>query len=430
MPTRRARSHYRSSIRWGILAAVLAGCGAGHLPDPSVPSHHALGGGYRNTQIDRPGRDVGMLLDLARFIGDGISHDVPAGHALPAADAAAMLSEMGSRDSITWIGHASVLVRLSGTVILVDPVYTDTVSPVPLASPPRLVPPGVPITALPGIDAVVISHNHFDHFHPETVRSVVQPRHTVCVTPLLVAQGHVLGCASVEELDWHESTEVGPVLVTALPARHNSGRGLFDLNETLWASFALRTNDTAVYLSGDSGYGAHFDAIGRRYGPFDVAIMAAGAYEPRDLVSHVHMAPEEAVQAAMDIRASPVDPDPLGHLRARPGRPVRNAGAAAGGGAGAWVSRLRHSDPGDRRDRTDCRTSGSAERSAGRSAFVEAMMIWRGRARRRRNLLAGGPGFEPGLSESESDVLPLNYPPAEGRLASTVGWRKKSISCR
>ena len=287
---------------------MVAGCGAGHLPDSSAPTHHALGGGFRNVEIDRPGRDVSMLLDLARFVGDLPSHPVPAGHALSVAEAVDSLAAVGAEDSVTWIGHASVLLRLGGTAILVDPVYTDTLSPVPLTSPPRLVPPGVPITALPGIDAIVISHNHLDHFDPDTVRSVARPRHTVCVAPLLVADGHALGCAAVQELDWYESIRVGAVTVTALPARHNSGRGVFDLNETLWASFALTTAEAAVYLSGDSGYGGHFAEIGRRYGPFDVAIMAAGAYEPRDLVSHVHMAPEEAVQAALDVRAARLIP--------------------------------------------------------------------------------------------------------------------------
>ena len=289
----------------GILVAVLvlAACGSSHRPAPHMPSHHALGGGFRNTVIERPGRDFAILLDLARHIGDFASYPVPEGHVMAPDRAVEMLVDNADADSVTWIGHATVLLRLSGRTILLDPLYSDTISPVPWAVPPRLVAPALAMEDLPPIDVIVVSHDHYDHFDPETIAALSDPERTQCVMPLEVGRSEPLGCAGIHRLDWHDSVEIGELTITALPARHFSGRGLLDRNSTLWASFAFRSGDRAVYYSGDTGYGPHFSEIGRRHGSFDLAIMSTGGYEPRSVVGHIHMNPEEAVRAAIELRA-------------------------------------------------------------------------------------------------------------------------------
>jgi N-acyl-phosphatidylethanolamine-hydrolysing phospholipase D len=205
--------------------------------------------------------------------------------------------------SVTWMGHAGVLVQMDHVTLLTDPIWSDTASPISWLGPRRFVPPPLPIAELPPIDAVVISHAHYDHPDVDTLRALAA-RGTRFLVPLRV--GKILreaGIGPVEELDWWESRTVRDVEVTCVPARHWSQRGLGDMNRTLWAGWVAKGPTRAFWFAGDTGYTRLFTEIGHRLGPFDLVAVPIGAYDPPAMMQPVHLNPEEALQAGMDVRA-------------------------------------------------------------------------------------------------------------------------------
>ena len=206
--------------------------------------------------------------------------------------------------ALTFIGHATFLLRLPGLTILTDPIFSDRCSPVNWAGPRRARPPGLPLTQLPPIDLVLVSHNHYDHLDLPSLRRL-SGRGTPAAITTLGNEGLLreAGFASVHAMDWWESRAAGPVHVTATPARHFSRRGLRDGNRTLWGGFSLATDHGQILFAGDSGYGPHWTAIRERLGPPDLALIPIGACEPRWLMAPVHMNPAEAAQAHADLGA-------------------------------------------------------------------------------------------------------------------------------
>jgi N-acyl-phosphatidylethanolamine-hydrolysing phospholipase D len=208
--------------------------------------------------------------------------------------------------TVTWIGHATVLVQMDGVTFLTDPIWSERASPVGFAGPRRAQPPGVALDALPPIDFVLVSHNHYDHLDVDTLRALAERRpETRFVVPL--ENGSTVreaGAGNVMELDWNGVAEVAPgVRVVCLPAQHWSGRSLNDRQRALWASFAVLGPERRVYFGGDTGYFAGFAEIGYRHGPFDLAALPIGAYAPAEMMHYWHMTPEEALQAGRDVRA-------------------------------------------------------------------------------------------------------------------------------
>lgn len=204
--------------------------------------------------------------------------------------------------SVTWIGHATTLVRIDGVTFLTDPVFSDRASPVSFAGPERVVDPGVPLGALPPVDFVVISHDHYDHTDVESIRRLAE-RGIPFVVPLRL--GDVVRAAGGQaiELDWWETTTLAGVKVHCVPAQHFSGRSLTDRGYRLWAGFVVEGPTTSFYHAGDTGDFDGLGEIGERLGPIDLAALPIGAYEPRAMMGFVHLNPEEAVQAAVDVRA-------------------------------------------------------------------------------------------------------------------------------
>ena len=202
----------------------------------------------------------------------------------------------------TWIGHATVLLEIAGRRVLTDPVWSERVSPSTLVGPRRFFAPPLPLDALPPIDAVVISHDHYDHLDMATVRALAH-RGTSFLVPL-GAGAHLerwgVPAAQTHELDWGETVRLDPVTFTITPSRHFSGRGLHNRDSTLWSSWVIASDRSRVYCCGDSGYFGGFRDIGRDLGPFDLTLISAGAYSP--IWPLIHMTPEEVVQAHVDLR--------------------------------------------------------------------------------------------------------------------------------
>lgn len=209
------------------------------------------------------------------------------------------LKDVAARDTaLTWVGHAGYLIRMDGSSVLADPVWTPRLN----GSLRRITPPGVAWSELPRIDAVVISHNHYDHLDATTINRL--PRDTPVLVPRALGRWfRRRGFRAVTELDWWESAEVAGLRFDFAPAHHWSRRGLLDTCATLWGSWVVTGAHRRVYHAGDSGYGHWFAEIGRRYPGIDVAMLPIGAYDPRWFMRPVHMNPEEAVRAAADLGA-------------------------------------------------------------------------------------------------------------------------------
>jgi N-acyl-phosphatidylethanolamine-hydrolysing phospholipase D len=208
------------------------------------------------------------------------------------------------------VGHATFLIQAPGLNLLTDPVFGRRASPVRWAGPPRFSPPGIALDALPPVDAVLLSHDHYDHLDAPTVERLHTGagRDLIWFTPLGYAGWFGRrGVDRVVELDWWQSVGLtrpgGRARLRLLPARHWTRRHFWDTRKRLWGSWSLETGDRRLYFGGDSGYCPGFAEIGERTAPFDVALLPIGAYEPRWFMRTSHMNPEEAARASVDLRA-------------------------------------------------------------------------------------------------------------------------------
>jgi L-ascorbate metabolism protein UlaG (beta-lactamase superfamily) len=224
-----------------------------------------------------------------RWIENGAPHPVP--------------DPVPGRISATWIGHSSFLLRVGALTLLTDPVFALHAGPFGRFGPRRVRAPGVSLEALPRIDLIVQSHNHYDHLDPAAHETLARRDAPQVVTPL--GNRSYLPTAArarTVERDWWEASEPLPgARVTVVPAQHFSARTLWDRDRALWGGFIVEAEGRRVYFAGDSGYGAHFAEIGRRFPGIDLALIPIGAYEPRWFMGPVHVDPVQAVRAHLDI---------------------------------------------------------------------------------------------------------------------------------
>jgi N-acyl-phosphatidylethanolamine-hydrolysing phospholipase D len=272
---------------------------------PSSKPHHTENG-FQNVDVS----ENHGFIDLLKWRWGRNSKDVPPpeSYNFPLADNdPAFLKSNRNQTTLTWIGHATVLLQLNGNNILTDPVFSERASPVQWAGPKRVVAPGLAIRDLPPIHLVVISHDHYDHLDAGSIRSLYEReggKETFFFVPLgLKRWMSNLGITRVFEFDWWDQHEEGTLRVTAVPVQHWSKRGFFGRNKTLWAGWVIQSGHFRFFFSADSGYTTTFKDIGEKLGPFDLSAIPIGAYEPRWFMKTHHMNPEEAQQVHIDIRS-------------------------------------------------------------------------------------------------------------------------------
>ncbi len=239
---------------------------------------------------------------LKRWLGGGAHRTPDEPVAVLERRAADFAVEPASGLRITWFGHSSMLVEIDGRRFLTDPVWGPRASPSRFVGPKRFFAPPIPLEELPELDAVILSHDHYDHLDYPTIRALAK-RGVPFVVPLGVGS-HLAywGVAQekIVELDWWEETRVAGVTLVATPARHFSGRFLGDQNATLWAGWAILGPKRRVFFSGDTGMFPEFEEIGATFGPFDATMIEVGAYD--QTWADVHLGPEQAVEAHKLLR--------------------------------------------------------------------------------------------------------------------------------
>ncbi len=309
-----------------ICAPILAA--ANPYYDPSKPHHTP--DGFRNHYVGEVNKP---FTDLVRWQWESWREGLPKPAQTPTPRVAPDLARLQayqrtpadsqagqsvSAPALTWIGHASLLMQAGGLNVLTDPIFSERASPVQLFGPRRVVAPGVALEALPPVDVVIISHNHYDHLDRASIvalhqKAVAEGGRTLFLVPLgLKPWFTALGVDSVVELDWWQQHTVRGVDFVLTPVQHWSARGVADRSTTLWGGWAVLGRDLHWYFGGDTGYSKDFadtrlrlatrqtEALG---GGFDIALLRIGAYAPRWFMREQHINPDEAVQMHLDLGA-------------------------------------------------------------------------------------------------------------------------------
>ncbi len=282
---------------------ILQNC-AGQSSYDTTKAHHTKNGFKNIYPFKSP-----SLFDFLKWQIDQMSMDIPPveSYRFPVADNNPdFLKRNLDQISLTWIGHATVLLQIAGINILTDPHFSERASMVQWAGPKRAVRPGLSIDSLPPIDWVLVSHNHYDHLDKNSVvqlSQLSQERNTVFMVPLGLKQWFTdLGIDDVLELDWWEQHSKDEVVIYSVPVQHWSKRSPFKQNESLWAGWVMHTEAFRFFFAGDTGYSPIFSEIGKRLGPFDLCAVPIGSYEPRWMMKNQHVSPEEALKIHKDAQ--------------------------------------------------------------------------------------------------------------------------------
>lgn len=285
-----------------MLLLACSACARVGGPIPDAPLHHRERG-FANVNVPDPpvSRWTRVSFFVTRIWGTTFH---PKSANLPLApNDGAVLRANTTAPTVTWVGHSTLLVQLDGLNVLTDPQWSSRASPVSFGGPRRVTPPGLAFEALPPIHVVLISHDHYDHLDVATVTRLWEAHRPRFLVPLgLKAWLADLGVTDVEELDWWQERLVRGVTFTCLPARHFSGRSLWDRNRRLWSGWAVAGRQRRLFFAGDSAYDDVFKEIGARLGPFDLAAVPIGTYLPPYIMKWSHTTPEEALQVFADVR--------------------------------------------------------------------------------------------------------------------------------
>ncbi len=254
---------------------------------------------YRsNVLLLSPVKDVGVVA-----VGLGAALNLRSRKGKP--EVRALSKDANGENKLTWIGHSSFLLRLGKSSILLDPIFSDHIQlPIPIR-PKRITPVPLNTDDITQLDAVVISHEDYDHFDMPTLRELSArfPKAKLFVPRGTVALAAKTGFTHIVDLGEYESKRVGEITYTALPAYHYGRRDMVGINRTLAVGWELKTNQHKLYFSGDTGYGPAFREIRRLRGPYDTALVPIGAYKPAFLYNDIHATPEQAIKIASDLGA-------------------------------------------------------------------------------------------------------------------------------
>lgn len=263
--------------------------------DPEQP-HHRPGGFSNLHSLPRQPGDVKRWREERK--ARGLPHPPEGGYPAFIERWWQKASITGNDERIWWLGHASLLLRLQGLYLLTDPVFSRRASPLPFIGPVRKTPVPLNLSELPQLDAVLISHNHYDHLDNATVRQISRRFPDVhYFVPLgLKSWFTKRGIRRVTELDWWQSFSWKGIAVTAVPAQHWSMRSPWDRNRSLWCGWVIESPRLRFWFSGDTGYSEDLLEIPRRLGPLDAVAIPIGAYAPRWLMASHHMDPQQAVR--------------------------------------------------------------------------------------------------------------------------------------
>jgi L-ascorbate metabolism protein UlaG (beta-lactamase superfamily) len=284
------------------LAIVLGACTGVGGPKPGAPAHHREHG-FANTSptFTRPPFWTRIRFFASRMAQTTFAPRTATFPVVPN-DGAALRANT-SAPTVTWVGHATLLVQLDGVNVLTDPQWSERASPLSFAGPKRVTPPALAFEALPPVHVVVISHDHYDHLDVATVRRLADIHKPRFLVPLgMKAWFADLGIADVEELDWWDARTIRGLTFTCVPAQHFAQRTLLDMNRRLWAGWTIAGRERRLFFAGDTAYFDGFKEIGARLGPFDLAAIPIGAYLPPVIMKQVHTDPADALEAFADVR--------------------------------------------------------------------------------------------------------------------------------
>lgn len=300
-------SWFRKTALGGLGLGVLAG--GGILADAWVP----MGKGAVGARLERmqasPQWEDGVFVNPQPMYNDwkesvrtgfNMSPVATPDSPLPviASDGSQLLQVPQTGLRMTWLGHSTQILEIDGVRVITDPIFGGRAAPVDWAGPAPWYAPPIALEDLPPLDAVLISHDHYDHLQTDTITALVALQDPIFVVPLGVgAHLEYWGVSPdrIRELDWWEQTQIGGLTVVSTPSRHASGRQVFDQMHTLWTSYALLGPEHRVWFSGDTGMFPDMDQVSQRYGPFDLTLVEVGAYDQG--WPDWHMGPEQAVDA-------------------------------------------------------------------------------------------------------------------------------------
>ena len=283
------------------------------------PYHHLPDGTFRNPP-GSPSRDWSKVRNHGNFFKffyegiikkkifgkDQMPDYIPPNHSISEQEALNQYYSNNNPVSVTWLGHASFIIKIYNTVILTDPFLSDYAGPTRIG-PKRFVRPGIRVNKLPKIDIILISHNHYDHLDTKTLKKIKDKKNIEVFAPLnlksiIVKQGY----NKVTEVDWYDKKEINGTIIKSLPAVHWSRRLGQERNSTLWCGYSIRAKNTNIYFSGDIAYGDVFSEIRKKAGPFELSIVPIGAYEPREMMQTSHVTPEEAAKVTKIIGSNKI----------------------------------------------------------------------------------------------------------------------------
>lgn len=274
--------------------------------NPPAGKPHHTANGFRNVHV----YEENSFSDFIKWRRERAKMDIqgPESYDFPLAkNDPGFLQQNREKITFTWIGHATVLLQMAGYNILTDPHFSKRASPVQWAGPQRAAPIGLALDDLPPIDIVVISHDHYDSLDESSIKKLRQRpggEKTRFYVPLGLKDWFAIrGVDQVIEMDWWDRQRNGALEIIAIPVQHWSKRSAFSRNKTLWAGWVIKADAFQFIFVGDTGYAPHFKEIGEKLGPFDLAAIPIGAYEPRWFMKMHHVNPEESVQIHKDLRS-------------------------------------------------------------------------------------------------------------------------------